>query len=242
MAGKATMGAAGHAGRVFTALDPRRLGGRLLDVAFPAACVGCGAEGRALCETCALALGTRRGLPAGVLIGLPSDVPLPLVQLEWCAPFRGVVRAALHALKYRGERRLAAPLGQAAAARWAEAAVGGDLLVHVPVHEGRRAARGYDQAELLAGAVAGRLGIPAVRALRRTRSTIPQFELDRAHRAANVHGAFELERRHAASLAGSWAILVDDVATSGATLVACAEVLLGAGASAVSALTIARET
>jgi predicted amidophosphoribosyltransferase len=54
-----------------------------------------------------------------VPLGLPSTVPLPLLQLEWCAPFAGVVRRALHALKYAGERRLAAPLGAAIAARWA---------------------------------------------------------------------------------------------------------------------------
>jgi predicted amidophosphoribosyltransferase len=44
-------------------------------------------------------------------------VPLPLLQLDWCAPYAGVVRSALHALKYAGERRLAAPLGTAIAER-----------------------------------------------------------------------------------------------------------------------------
>ncbi len=145
----------------------RRLAGRLLDLALPAACVGCGREGEPLCAACGSALATRLGAPAGVPLGMPSDVPLPLVQLEWCAPFGGVVRAALHALKYAGERRLAVPLGTAAAARWREAGIGGEVLVHVPVHERRRAARGYDQAELIARAAgrgaraAGRAGHPA---------------------------------------------------------------------------------
>jgi ComF family protein len=224
------------------ALDPRRLAGRILDLAMPPACAGCGAEGKALCDECAPALAVRRGLPAGVPLGMPSDVPLPLVQLEWCAPFRGVVRDALHALKYAGERRLAEPLGGAAAARWTEAAIGGDLLVHVPVHPARRAVRGYDQAELLARAAAVRLGLPVRPALRRERATAPQFELDRSHRAANVRSAFAVDERHAAAVAGRWIVLVDDVVTTGATLVACADALLAAGAVAVSALTVARES
>jgi ComF family protein len=222
-------------------LDPRRLAGRILDLALPPTCAGCGAEGRPLCDACIPALGVRRGRAAGVPLGLPSDVPLPLVQLEWCAPFRGVVRDALHALKYAGERRLAEPLGAAAAVRWAEAGIGGDVIVHVPVHPSRRAVRGYDQAELLARAVGAHLRLPAVAALRRERATVPQFDLDRSHRAANVRDAFAVDPRHGGAVAGRWVVLVDDVATTGATLVACAHALLEAGAVAVSALTVARE-
>jgi ComF family protein len=172
---------------------------------------------------------------------MTSDVPLPLVQLEWCAPYGGLVRDALHALKYRGEQRLAGPLGAATAARWQEAAIGGDVLVHVPVHPARRAARGYDQAELLARAAARALGRPAVPALRRDRATAPQFELGRDRRAANVAAAFAVDAARGAGVAGRWIVLVDDVVTTGATLVACAEALLDAGAVAVSAVTVARE-
>jgi ComF family protein len=172
---------------------------------------------------------------------MPSDVPLPLVQLEWCAPYGGLVRDALHALKYRGEQRLAAPLGAAAAARWREASVGGDMMVHVPVHPARRAARGYDQAELLARAAAAALRCPVLPAIRRERATAPQYELGRDRRAANVAAAFGVDPSRRTAVVGHWLVLVDDVVTTGATLVACAEALLDAGATAVSALTIARE-
>ena len=217
------------------------MAGRLLDLAFPAVCVGCAREGVALCGPCGRALAVRGGALPGAPVGMPSDVPLPLVQLEWCAPYGGLVRDALHALKYRGEQRLAGPLGAAAAARWREASIGGDVLVHVPVHPARRAARGYDQAELLARAAAAALGLPAVVALRRDRATAPQYELGRDRRAANVAAAFAVEPARRAAVTGRWLVLVDDVVTTGATLVACAEALLDAGAAAVSALTVARE-
>jgi ComF family protein len=223
------------------------MGSRLLDLALPAVCPGCGREGAPICVACGPALEARLGRPAGILIGLPADLPAPLLQLEWCAPFNGVVRAALHALKYSGERRLAMPLGEAAARRWQRVGAGGDLVVPVPVHADRARARGYDQAILLAAVVAAQLGLPMVPLLERHRRTIAQFELDRRQRDTNVSGAFRLQSDGTATLSaervlrGRWVILVDDVTTTGATLAACAEALMEAGALGVSGLTVARE-
>ena len=218
---------------------------RLLDLAFPARCPGCGREGPPICAGCAPALDARLELRAGVAIGLPSDVPAPLLQLEWCAPFGGLVRRALHELKYAGETRLAVPLGDAIARRWRRVGAGGDVLVPVPVHAERARRRGYDQAELIARAAAAALGLPYAPILERTRATIAQFDLDRTTRASNVRGAFQLRARPREvpgnPLTGRWIVLIDDVVTTGATLSACAEPLLGAGALGVSAITVARE-
>ncbi len=215
---------------------------RALDLAFPASCAGCGREGEPICAACAPELDVRLDLAAGVPIGLTAELPDGLLQVEWCAPFSGVVRDALHQLKYGGERRLAGPLGGAVARRWSRAGAGGDLLVPVPVHRDRAAQRGYDQAVLLSRAVGASLGRPVVEALERRTATTAQFQLDRGARAANVAGAFRLRSdRIAASIRGRWVVLVDDVMTTGATLSACAAALLEGGAEAVSAVTVARE-
>lgn len=213
---------------------------RALDLALPAACAGCRREGPALCSECVPALDARLDAQRGIPIGLPADIPAPLLQLEWCAPFTGITRRALHALKYDGERRLAPPLGAAIARRWDRAGVAGDAFVPVPASPDRVRERGYDQAALLAAEAGRRLRMPVLAAVERTRATTAQFDLDRAGRASNLGGAFRVVPGRL-PVAGRWLVLVDDVVTTGATLAACAMTLLEAGALAVSAITVARE-
>ena len=214
---------------------------RALDLALPASCAGCGREGAALCRDCAPALDVRLEAAPGVPIGLPADLPAPLLQLEWCAPFTGVTRRALHALKYDGERRLAGPLGAALARRWARAGAGGGVLVPVPASPDRVRDRGYDQAALLASEAGRHLRLPVRVVVVRTRATTAQFDLDRAGRAANLGGAFRVAPGREPQIAGRWVVLVDDVVTTGATLAACAVALLDAGAAVVSGMAVARE-
>ncbi len=215
--------------------------GRLLDLAMPPHCAGCGSEGEAICRGCLPGIGARVALPAGSPLGLSDGPPDPLLQLEWCSPFTGATRRALHALKYAGEQRLAWPLGEVVAERWGRAGAGGDVLVPVPVHEERRRERGYDQAALIGTAAARRLGLPWCSALVRTRATTAQYHLDLRHRAANVAEAFRVTSAARPAIRDQWVVLLDDVVTTGATLSESARALLDAGAAAVSAVTVARE-
>ena len=223
--------------------DLRRAAGsvadRALDLALPPTCAGCYREGSPLCQECQPALRVRLASPPGAPVGLPAEIPAPLVQLEWCAPFTGVTRRALHRLKYDGERRLASPLGEALADRWRRASAGGEVLVPVPASPDRVRERGYDQAVLLARVAGRHLGLPVLEALERTHETAAQFRLDRQTRRANVGRAFRI--REDAAVAERWIVLIDDVITTGSTLAGCAEILVAGGAIAVSAVTVARE-
>jgi ComF family protein len=149
--------------------------------------------------------------------------------------YEGTLKAIIHALKYDGRRSLAPRLARLMTARHADVLKIATAAVPVPLHPSRRRERGFNQAEDLAR----HLGIPVVRALRRSRRTSVQAELPSALRAANVHGAFTATDR-ASGLAGCGVVVVDDVSTTGATIDACATALKAAGVGRVYALTAAR--
>jgi ComF family protein len=213
----------------------------VLDLLLPPTCPGCSREGTALCEACLVPLRRRLEEPPGTLLGLPGDLPSGVVQLEWCAAFTGPTRAALHSLKYDGERRLVAPLAGVMADRWRRVVAGGDVFVPVPIHAAKRRERGFNQAELLAREVGRLLGRPVADVLERREATQAQHALGRGARARNVGHAFGLREGTATAVAGRWVVVVDDVVTTGATLAGCARALLEAGALAVSGLAVARE-
>jgi ComF family protein len=151
------------------------------------------------------------------------------------------VRKAVHELKYRYARArgpfLAALIYRAIERRPLRA----DLLVPVPLSDARRRERGYNQAELIAIALADQTGLAVgACALRRIRETRPQVGLTADQRRTNVAGAFACSEHDA--VMGKFVLLVDDVATTGATLRACAEPLKAAGARRVLGVVVARGT
>jgi ComF family protein len=137
-------------------------------------------------------------------------------------------------MKYQGCRSLADGLGSQLREAAADVLQRADIVVPVPLHSGRLRSRGFNQAADLAV----HLNVRVVVALVRTRATPSQTDLPAARRHANVKGAFALRRRH--DVRGLRIVVVDDVSTTGATLEACARVLIGAGAASVSAVTAAR--
>jgi len=213
----------------------------LVDLLMPPNCPGCGMEDAVLCEACRAPLFRRRREPPGVPLGMPTSLPPGLLQLEWCAAYSGPVRAALHALKYRGERRLVEPLADALAERWQATGRGGDVLTWVPVHASRLRNRGFDQAELLARRTGALLGMPVVRCLERSRRTDAQHALGQTERMSNTGAAFVAAPAISRELVGRWPVVVDDIVTTGATLGGCAAALLDAGVVGVSALATARD-
>lgn len=155
---------------------------------------------------------------------------------EYERPLREIV----HAFKYDDRRSLARPLGRMLRAAAGDVLDEAACVVPVPLHPWRRFRRGFNQATL----VARSLDRPVVHALWRRHRTPPQAGLGRDERARNVRGAFTMSpvlsrRLRERLVVGQTVVLVDDVRTTGATLEACADVLLHAGAAAVRALTVA---
>ncbi len=163
----------------------------------------------------------------------------PLRGIRGLFFYKGPISQSLRALKYQGVRELAPILGRYLSAYIRDHALSIDYLIPVPLHSQRLAERGFNQSELLALEVTQTLGIPTQRAwLQRIRPTQPQAHLTREQRLVNVAGAFAVTAD--ASLQGRTILLIDDVATTGATLRACAQALHAAGASEIWALTVAR--
>jgi ComF family protein len=149
--------------------------------------------------------------------------------------YAGVLREALHALKYRRARHLAAHLADRLAAA-PDFPTGAWLVVPVPTSSARLKERGYNQAALLGRAIAKRRRLPYAEPLRRIQETAPQHALTRQARLQNLAGAFAC----GPGVAGRPVLLVDDVMTSGATVQWATLALLAAGASEVRIAVVAR--
>lgn len=165
---------------------------------------------------------------------LCAEWPPGLGRVRSAVWHEGGARSAIHQLKYEGWWRVTESL--AGAMGGLEPLTGRLLLVPVPLAPKRLRDRGYNQSEYLARAVGKVTGHPVQpHALRRVRETPTQTALTPEARLANVTGAFQ-----AGGVAGRRVVLVDDVFTTGATLLAAAQALTRAGAGEVEAVTFAR--
>ena len=163
-----------------------------------------------------------------------------LSRLRSAVAYEGPIETAVRRFKYEGWRRLAGPLALLLAERLMVEGLAGSSALAVPLHPDRLRQRGFNQAELLARELRVRLELdqPAGE-LVRVRATPSQVGHDRLWRLENVRGAFAWR---GADLAGRSLLLVDDVATTGATLEACAAALKARGSGPVIGVSVARVT
>jgi ComF family protein len=215
---------------------------------LPPACGGCGKTGVRWCADCQQAVRTPAP-PLCSMCGRPIHGPQAICsdcklhppgfsKLRSWAIFAHPVRRALHELKYRRNVGLAEALVPDLAAFADRLDWQADVVVPVPLGADRLRERGYNQVGLISWPLSLAMGIGhASGALRRTRETSTQVGLSRAQRHENVRGAFAASPK---SVDGRLVLLLDDVATTGATLSSCAAALFAAGAQDVFALTVAR--
>ena len=218
----------------------------ILNWLFPPRCAGCGSLGTVwcsqcdaktrkittpLCSKCGLT-GHRDRCPACTM----NEYAFSAAR-SWAA-YSGELRRAILGLKHRrnealGEEFAKRLLGILGSQDW-----GIDIVIPIPLEKERLLQRGFNQADLLARPLAEATSLVySPGALRRTRSTLPQFELGASERWENLRSSFEAE---SSAVNGKKVLLVDDIMTTGATLDAAAIALRESGAMDVYGLTLAR--
>jgi ComF family protein len=233
------------------------LGREALRIVLPSWCAACDRElpwrdrTASCCASCWSAL-PRIAAPKCISCAVPSSVvasdpylcvdcmidPLPVEWSDAWGHYLGPLERLLHAFKFGRhdflDAALASLLDEALQTRGDLAF---DALVPVPMERGKERRRGYNQADLLARALATRTGITSdATLLTRRGEHDTQSTLTRRQRAANVKGAFTAST----AAAGKSLLIIDDICTTGATLRACATALNRAGASRVCAIAVAR--
>ena len=207
---------------------------RLLDLLFPPKCVLCckilEPKQQDFCPDC---------------MQIPEEFHPGKKQISFVAHwtalwyYKGSVRDSL--LRYKFQRRVSYVRTYCrflSAHLVREEMTNVDLVSWVPISRQRLRRRGYDQAKLLAKAVAKELGLPCYRTLRKFRHTPAQSTLaDASRRKANVLGAYKPKNPH--KWAGKRILLFDDIVTTGATASECARTLLTAGAKEISLAAVA---
>lgn len=192
----------------------------------------------------------------GTMWPVPGDHPLLLEALSrlvsgglvdgfiplYLFERHGSLQQALHLLKYSGMHSLGVMFGRELGARMQATFDGAsaDFLIPVPLHSARLRERGYNQSERICAGIREMTGTPILTGtLLRTRNTPSQTALTLHEREANVRGAFRVAKRRESLLRGTSVVLVDDVMTTGATLIGCAGALRAAGAARVIVATVA---
>lgn len=225
--------------------DLRKLSGLILDFLFPISCISCKTGGVYLCKACV------KQIPRETAIIYSKESPRP-----YAGGFCGIIPAvsykntpliqqAIHLLKYRRIRALAEPLGEILRDRlepFIRANQKPWLAVPVPLHPRKLRARGFNQNDSLAEATfkddAITLATKKHNPLRRIRDTKSQTNLNGRERLMNVKQCFAVANRD--MVKDRSIILIDDVITTGATMLSAADALLEAGAREVWGAVVAR--
>lgn len=242
----------------------RRMLTRLADIVMPPVCLVCRTpvgNHDALCASCwrdvdfiRPPLCDRLGLPMpfdtapfgteGPMISAAAAADPPVYgRARAVAAYSGAMRTLIHGLKFHDRHDVRRLLGRWLVEAGGVLIEGADMVVPVPLARRRLLLRRFNQAATLSQEVSRLTGLRyEPMALTRTRATASQVGLSRPARRRNVAGAFSVPRRLRPRVEGANVLLVDDVITTGATVGACARVLLKAGAARVDVLALALVT
>ncbi len=218
----------------------------LLDLLFPRRCVSCGRIGKYICSRCFPKIKFIQHQLCPVCAKPAVDgITHPYCRGKYrmdgmfaACHYQGVVKQAIHLLKYRQVSDLVAELSLLLVTNYPKTIPKLDLLIPVPLHFRREKERGFNQSFLLAKSLGKRLGVPVNNhLLKRIRYTKPQADLKREKRLDNIKNVFICKEN--GILRGKTIGLVDDVATTFATINECCRVLKQSGVKAVWGIVLA---
>jgi competence protein ComFC len=229
----------------------KEIGSGLLDLLFPAVCLGCGkAEPLELCSDCQNKILPLKGklckicsnpIDFGKLCASCQNHPPAFIEAHVLSSYEGILRKAIITWKYEKHEVLTQPLGQMLAnfVSALECLPELKIVTFVPLHPQKEKNRGFNQARELALILGKKFELRTEELLERIRATRTQTQLTFTERKLNMQGAFRLKA--GVQLKNKNILLVDDVMTTGATLQECAKVLKLGGAARVYTLVLARE-
>jgi ComF family protein len=219
-----------------------------LDFVYPPRCPGCGKTGSRFCNDCFDEVKRIGNHPVCPQCGIPQAgigvcaecqrIQPKFTALRSWGLYEGTLRTAIHNLKYHSDMGISEVLARPLSEMISSLPWQIDLLTAVPLSRKRTRERGYNQSALLANWVSASTGIPFLpEAIKRTRETISQVGLHADQRRSNVMGAFTANTE---SVSGKSILVVDDVTTTGATMLACAQAFHAANSGRIYGLTLAR--
>lgn len=217
------------------------------DWLYPPECAGCGQSGWRFCPSCMSQLRIIEE-PYCPICGTPGEPGKDCLECKEHPPrfdklrswgvFADPLREALHSLKYKKNLGVAEVLAEPLIKILQKEKWDFDLIIPIPMSRSHLRQRGYNQAHAIARPIALRLDKPIdSRSVTRVRETSSQVDLSPHERYANLKDAFSA---NPAKLNGRKVLLVDDVATTGATLNSCAGALRNAGVTEVFCITVAK--
>lgn len=221
----------------------------LLDLLFPKRCVTCGKFGEYICKDCfskieyvekpVCAVCQRQAVGGRTHPGCQSRSGLDGLMVA--CRYSGPVKAAIAKVKYKWVFDIGSILADLLVSNlWRFSLPSDYVLVPIPLHRRRKNWRGFNQAQLLVGFLGRKFKVEVFDLLMRIADTKSQVGLDKKQRRQNLRGAFAFKKGVVPSvIVGKSLILVDDVYTSGATIMEAAKVLKKAGAKNVWAMTVA---
>ncbi len=168
----------------------------------------------------------------------------PHLGIYSVSTYEGVIRTAIHRFKFKNRKNLGEALGMVLVKYISHTPTLNmkemDMIVPVPLHKKRRRKRGFNQVRILAESLNRYFGTPVIDAIERSRDTKAQFDLPRGERFKNVYRAFKVFDQNAVK--DKRILLIDDIYTTGATIIECSKALKSAGAKRVEILTLSRAT